>query len=291
MSIKDHGMLVSISVSKPQLTAKDDKATRDAEVANNASGAGHYRKDLYPKGLIAPIIATESAARAYIENNTYPWTRGERLLPGVRFMKFMEGFARYEIEFQQAVTVFLNNWTQVLKSAAAQQGDLFDVGAYPDVSELRQQFKFRLNFSPVTDANDFRVKLQEDELDRVRAAAEQQATESVNAMLRAPLERLREVVARLHETAQRPDRLVEGRKGSEVKPPIFRDSVVENICDEIALLHDFAELMPESHLTLAKDVADALPHPQQLRDNPAKRAETAKDMSALLARIDNMLEV
>ncbi len=48
MSIKNHALLVSLSVSKPQMTKKDDKATRDAESANNAHGAGQFRKDLYP---------------------------------------------------------------------------------------------------------------------------------------------------------------------------------------------------------------------------------------------------
>ena len=79
MSIKDHALLVSLTVSKPQMTAKDGKATRDAEDANNASGAGHYRKDLYPKSLVAPIIAMEAAARAYIASQTYMWSRGEYL--------------------------------------------------------------------------------------------------------------------------------------------------------------------------------------------------------------------
>ena len=86
MSIKNHALLVSLSVSKPQMTKKDDKATRDAESANNAHGAGQFRKDLYPKSLVQPILTVESSARAYIESVTYMWTRGEYLLPTAKFM-------------------------------------------------------------------------------------------------------------------------------------------------------------------------------------------------------------
>jgi hypothetical protein len=289
MSIKDHALLVSLNVGKPQLTAKDAKATFDAELANNASGAGQYRKDLYPKSLVAPILAVESAARAYIENTTYPWNRGENLLPVTRFMEFTDRIGKYQIEFDQAVTAFLNNWTGVMAQAQTQQGDLFDVSTYPDVSDLRSDFRFRIAYRPVTDAGDFRVQLQEDDLNTVRAAVEEQVRESTNEMLRAPLERLRSVVARLHEVAGKTDRVVDGAKGVQVKAPIFRDSVVENISEEIALLHDFADMLPDTHVALAKQVADALPHPQQLRDDPTKRAETRASMGDLLAQINGML--
>lgn len=289
MSIKDNALLVSLSVGKPQLTAKDAKATADAERANDAAGAGQYRKDLYPKHLVAPILTVESSARAFIEQNTYPWNRGERLLPTVRFVDFMERFGRYEVEFNQCVTAFLNNWTGVLQQAQNQQGKLFNASAYPDVSDLRSDFRFRVVFRPVTDMNDFRVAMQEGELDVVRKAVEEQMADSMNELLRAPLERLRAAVQRLHEVAGKPDRVVTTDKGGDVRPPIFRDTVVGNISDEIAMLHDFAAMLPDEHLSLAKDVADALPHPEQLRADPARRAEARKDMGALLDRINSML--
>lgn len=101
MSIKDNALIVSLTVRKPQLSAKDEKATHDAEAANNAAGAGKYTKDLYPKALIAPIVAVESAARAYIERNTYPWGRGRGsdLLPMTKFMDFATRLGEFEPYF------------------------------------------------------------------------------------------------------------------------------------------------------------------------------------------------
>jgi hypothetical protein len=290
MNLKDNALLVSLTVSKPQLTTKDDKATADAERANNASGAGQYRKDLYPKSLVAPILSIESSARAFIDRSTYPWNRGEHLLATERFFPVIERMDTYKLEFDQAVTAFLNNWANVMRQAQDQQGALFNANAYPDVMALRKQFDMRLNFRPVTDAGDFRVQLQDDEMERVKLAAEQQLMESVNDLMRAPLERLRETIQHLYDVTGKPTRTVSTRKGDvEVRPPIFRDSVIENIIEEVAMLHDFAALMPDTHLALAKDVADALPHPQALRDDPAKRDETRASMAALLQRVSNML--
>lgn len=291
MSIKNHALLVSLSVSKPQMTQKDEKATRDAERANNAHGAGQFRKDLYPKHLVQPINHVESSARAYIERVTFMWSRGEYLLPTAKFMEFTERIGKYQLEFDQCVTAFLNNWSNVLQQAQNQQGALFDPNAYPDLSDLKSQFRFRVSYRPVTDAQDFRVSLQEEELDTLRAEVEQATRESMESVLKEPLQRLREVVARLNEVTAKTDRAVVNKKtgATEVRAPIFRDSVCENIAEEINLLHAFAEVLPDSVLRIAKDVADTVPHPQQLRDNPDKRKEVNVQTTALLAAIDNML--
>jgi uncharacterized protein (DUF736 family) len=292
MSIKQNALLVSLTVNKPQMTQKDDKATRDAEVANNAHGAGQFRKDLYPKHLVQPILTVESSARAFIERSTYMWSRGEYLLPTANFMEFTDRLGKFQLEFDQCVTAFLNNWSNVLQQAQATQGALFDPTAYPDLSDLKAQFRFRVMYRPVTDATDFRVSLQESELEALRSEVEQATRESMNAVLKEPLQRLREVVAKLNEVTGKADRTVVDKKTgrTDVKPPIFRDSVVENISEEIALLHAFADILPQSVLGLAKVVADAVPHPQQLRDNPDKRREVNTQTAALLASIDAMLE-
>lgn len=292
MSIKNHALLVSLSVSKPQMTKKDEKATVSAEVANNAYGAGQYRKDLYPKALVQPIMTVESAARAYIESTTYMWSRGEYLLPTAKFMEFTERIGKFQLEFDQCVTAFLNNWSNVMQQAQQRQGDLFDPTAYPDLSDLKNDFRFRVMYRPVTDAQDFRVAMQDDEMDALRVEVEQATKESMNNMLRAPLERLKDVVQKLHDVTGKTERETVNKKtgATEIKPPIFRDSVCENIAAEIDLLRAFADILPDNINDLAKTVVDVTPHPQQLRDNPDKRKEVNVQTAALLDSINSMLE-
>lgn len=292
MSIKDHSLLVRLSVNKPQMTQKDDKATADAEEANNARGAGVFRKDLYPKHLIAPITQVEAASRAYIDRTTWDWTRGESLLPMARFMDFADRIGKFEIEFQQSVTAFLNNWSNVMLEAQARQGSLFDPSAYPDMTSLKSQFRFRVLYRPVTDITDFRVQCQEEELELLRAQVQESTREEINTALKAPLIRLKEVLTKLHEVTGKSEReTLDKRTGKlDVKPPIFRDSVVGNIMDEIALLHDFAAILPGDITAIAKQVTDIIVPAQALRDDPALRKVTNTNAGNLLAAIDSMLE-
>lgn len=293
MSLKDHALIVSLTVSKPQMTKTDAKATDAAERATNANNAGHYRKDLYPKHLTAPIKALESRARAYIEQTTYPWRRGEYLLPSARFMEFAEQIEKLKLEYEQLVTAFLQNWVNVLDQARAQQGDLFNELDYPDVSYLRDRFSFVLAYNPVPEVGDFRVELQEEELTILREQVEQQTKSAMEDLLRTPLERLREVVGKLNDVCKKEDRVtINARTGApEVKAPIFRDTVVDNIVREINLLTDFAKVMPSDIQQLASDVAYSLPDADTLRSSDGVRKDVADNTSALLSRIDSMLEI
>jgi hypothetical protein len=292
MSIKDHAILVSLTVNKPQMTVKDEKATRDVERANNAIDAGQFRKDLYPKALIQPISTVESSARAYMESRTYMWARGEFLLPSLRFMPFADRMAKYEVEFNQGVIAFLNNWANVMRRAQENQGALFDPSSYPDLSTLRAGFRMKVNYRPITDYGDFRVSMQEEELSALRSQVEQATTESMNTLLRSPLERLRKVVAHLHETTGKQDRTVVSKRTgqADVKAPIFRDSVVDNIIEEVAMLTELAVIMPPALMQLAEDIIEVTPSAETLRNDPVKRLLTHNESANLLTAIDSMLE-
>lgn len=292
MSLKENALLVSLSVKKPQMTKVDAKGTNAAERANNAHGAGEYRKQLYPKHLVSPIRAIESAARAYMENEAYPWTRSKFILPNPRFMGFMDTMGKYELQFEQATTAFLQNWVNVLDEARRSQGDMFNDKDYPDVIELAKRFSFEVIVEPVTDSTDFRVQMQGDAAEALKARAEKQAQDRMNDLMAEPLKRLRTVISRLNETVGKEDRVVTDKRTGlvEVKSPIFRDSVCDDIAHEISLLYDFIDVMPADVSKLAMQVAGATPSPDELRNSKAAREQTKADTSALLATIDSLLD-
>lgn len=179
-----------------------------------------------------------------------------------------------------------------MQQAQQRQGDLFDPTAYPDLSDLKNDFRFRVNYRPVTDASDFRVAMQDGEMQALRDEVEKATKEAMDNMMRAPLERLKDVVQKLHDVTGKTEReTINKRTGAtEVKPPIFRDSVCENIMEEISLLQAFADVLPFEINSLAKTIVDVTPHPQQLRDNPDKRKEVNVQTAALLDSINSMLE-
>ncbi len=292
MSIKDNALIVSLTVRKPQLSQKDEKATHDAEAANNAAGAGKYTKDLYPKALIAPIVAVESAARAYIERNTYPWGRGRGsdLLPMTKFMDFATRLGEFELQFSQAVTVFLNNWSNVMLEAQKRQGDMFDANAYPDVSDLKAQFTFEVGYTPVTDLTDFRVAASEAEKAVIAGAVERDLIRAQEQLVSEPLKRLRDAVEKLATVTGASRTKVNAKTGeTEQVAPIFRDTLIENLLHEVSMITESADLLPDNVKAVAVAAKDIAPHPDALRVDPDLRTKTHSASKALLAAIEEMM--
>jgi len=294
MSIKDNALIVSLYVGKPQMTKTDERGTIAAEQANNARDAGNYRKNLYPASLVKPLRAVESAARAYLESVTYSWARGEYLLPTVRFMEVADRMDKFALEYDLCATAFLNNWANVMHHAKQHQGKMFDHSVYPDVSDLKRRFKLITNYKPVTDMSDFRVaqSMKDDERAKLSSVVEANTKQATEDMLREPLERLRDVVAKLNTTMLKPEReVVNARKNViEVKPPIFRNSLVDNIIHEINLLHDFASILPDDINNITQLATTVVHDPDALRNSQDLREQTHIDTSALLGAIDSLLE-
>lgn len=199
MSYKDVAMLTRVRIELPQMTKKDDKATEAAERANKAHGAGVYRKDLYPKHLIEPITAIATAVRTYLYSQARPygWS-GSYLIPNTRLVAYLEQMGKYELQFRQAVTAFLNNWANVLFQAQQTQGDLFDATVYPDVATLAGQFVFEYPLTPLPAAGDVVLnELDETVVERIKSKVQDAEREATAAVFRGAFVELREQVLRI----------------------------------------------------------------------------------------------
>ena len=95
-------------------------------------------------------------------------------LPNVRVPAYLDAMGKYELGFQQNVTVFLNNLSNVMLEAQEQQGGLFDPTEYPDVSDLAKQFIFQYPIWPIGTIHDA-VQSDLDEAILSRMQADQNA--------------------------------------------------------------------------------------------------------------------
>jgi hypothetical protein len=290
MSLNQFALKVSLTVCKPQLTAKDEKATTDAEAANNASGAGQYRKDLYPKHLIAPIQEVESAARAFIARQTL-----EGVLPSSKFMWFADLIAPYEVQFNQAVTVFMQNITNVMTEAQKTQGDMFDASLYPDTAALRARFSWNVSYDTVADNSKFAqlmAPMDAASQARLSEAITKQVTTQQESLVSAAVSRLKDVVAHMAVATARGDRAVVNKKtgGIDVRPPIFRASLVDNITEITDLLQGYAAALPVEVVDLM-DKAKALTtaNSETLKNDPDKRKAAQTNATALLSEINDLM--
>ena len=272
-TLKDNALLVSLSVRKPQLTKKDYKATADAEIANNAHGAGKYVKDLYPKYLIDPIVQMESEARMYLYSRSLPWQANMHLLPSKDYIPFALQMGKFGRAFDQSVTAFLNNYAMALSSAKDMQGDMFNASEYPDLSELKGQFSLCVRYFPVSDQNDFRLKVSDETLAELKASAEAQVRETMAEAALVPYHRLLAAVERVHVQCNKPSGKI-------------YDTLMDNLAELVAGL-------PALNFTGDKRLADLIDecksklvrNPNMLRVDPEAKQDTADEAKRIMERM------
>ena len=204
-SLRNRAVLMNLTFNKPQLTKLDSKVTREAEAKHNAPGALRTQRQLYPKQLLAPILAVESEARAYLRNHGVEWgTAGMYLVDTTQYMKVRMELTKYETARGHEVVKFAQNWATVMMRAQQQQGDLYEQGIYPDVGEVVSQFKMKLFVAPL---GEFIPELFKDVEEEMR----EQITEDVEAATRdallsavaQPLKKLFSAVLNIHDKTSR----------------------------------------------------------------------------------------
>lgn len=288
---KEVALLTRLRIEMPQMTKKDGKATEDAESANNAHGAGVYRKDLYPKHLIDPITQVASAARAYMYSQTRPYGySGQYLLPNRRIVGYLDQMSKFELAFKQAVTAFLNNWSNVLLEAQSRQGDLYDPTQYPDVSSLADQFIFDVPVKPFASAGDVIMdELDADVQDIVMRKLQRTEQEEVRDVVRGAFTDLREQVLRIvKQTTVAP---VTNKKGEvEMKSGKIYETLTSDIKELTELLADLnfggspvlAELGEQIDMHLTIPAASLKGNPDVCEITNAKAKEILAQMDAFL---------
>jgi hypothetical protein len=94
---------------------------------------------------------------------------------------------------------FIREYPSLQQTAQNYLGSLYDPLDYPSVEEVATKFDFRLVFSPVPDAGDFRIDLPNSELDGIRQQYEANANERVEAAMGEQWGKLHDMIARMAE--------------------------------------------------------------------------------------------
>jgi len=276
MSLVNRAMLVQLSVTKPKMTEKDKSTTSEVAVRKHASEASvSVVKKLYPKHLLAPIVEVESSARRYIESVTQPWGRGLAMLPIAMFMEphnFSKRIGVFKMQFDQAVTVFLNNYSNVLTQAAVDQGDMFDVDAYPDLSQLKAEFTFDVSYPSLSQEGGLVLDLEAEVLAELEETIAKQQTARMAAGQRDLYERLGAAVKRIAVQC------------SNDKGKIY-DSLTGNLSDLLQVLPLLNLSGDEAFASLCEEARQLVVAPEAIRTVPQVREDTAKVANDILSKM------
>lgn len=273
-ALHEKAMLVSLSISQLSRTATDKKATKEVIAQHGAAyDAGKFNKSLFSDAATKAITKAANDARAFHYLNTLPWTdAGARILPSANFDAYTQGMRMHRARFEEAVQLFLDRYEDHIDEARRRLNGLFRADDYPaSAAAARSEYKFRFDVLPVPAAEDFRVAISKQEIDRIQAeiAERMQAAEATaNNDL---WHRLAEHVGAIAERLGDPEK-------------IFRDTLISNLRDLVTLiprLNVSADPRLEEVRKTAQEKLLAYPA-QQLRDFPGARKATAQAAQAIL---------
>jgi hypothetical protein len=277
--IGNSAMLVELNM--PVWTARkmDKNVSKEVDIAKGTkTRAGNYHKKLLAGAVkLDDIQRVASAARTWHYANTLPWSdNGARLLPMKNFFEYKQTLNDFEQQFNNAVDAFITEYPTLVSSSAFTLGGLFDREEYPDVDQVRSKFAFRYMFSPVPDAGDFRVDVEEQTKKELQ---DQYAQHYKNKLQEA----MNDAWKRLHDTlthmSERLDYTDENKKK-------FWDSMFHNATDLCGLLSKL-NVSDDPKLEQARrDLERALSgvDPSTVRESQEVR-ETIKK------RVDNILSM
>lgn len=284
--LKNKALMVRLSRKKITRN-KMDKAM-GSEVRDNKKvtddSAVRVNKSLFTKATCDTYMKVYNEGSKYFYRVSLPWDdNGWRLLSIDLYGDFTKKMKSYTKLYREQVVSFVEDLKSHIEDAQAMLGDAFNPADYQDLllpdgsvdtEHLFKQFQFEVEFNTVTNGDDLRASLTEDDHAVI--------ADQINAQALAKFQRANEhIIKTLHTCIfEIHDRLC-------VETNVFRDTLISNLedlCDIIPAMNIAGDpainlMASEAKLKLAKW------DPQTLRDDPKVRKEVAKDAAKIL---DNM---
>jgi len=281
-TLTERAMVMNLSISLWQGYRLDKEASRQVTASNGAaSDAARVNKHLVPKEYLAPVVTAANAVRTHFYDNTLPWRdNGDRLMTRKRYMAFIETHERLVGEFKEAVDRFLTiKYPSAVEQAEFRMGDLHNPNDYPSASELRYRFRINLDIDALTTSNDFRVQIDKEHVDKVKAAMEQAAEQRVQGAMQDVWKRLATTVGNFFERMDTPD-------------AVFRDSTVNNLAELVELIPGLNVLDDPDIELVRRQIEQKLTGitAKDIRKDPALRTELAGEAKAIMDHMSGFMK-
>ena len=280
-SLYTRAMLAGLRISAWTARKYDRKVSQEVADSHGASiDAGRYNKHLMPTDASTYKALNQhvAAIRQVYYDNTLPWSDdGWRMLPIKNYQRFTDAMREGKHKFDQLLREFLADYPALREEAKRRYNGLFSDSDYP--TNPGDRYAFDVEYNPVPSGGDFRVALSDEEVKMLSAQAEARSKRAFDAAQADAVKRLYECVSHIHE------RLTATTKGAEgeMKPGIFRDSLIENARDLCEVLVNL-NLKEDPKLESLRQQTEllAMTEPDTLRENADVRVQTAKDAQAIL---------
>lgn len=276
-ALTEKAMIANLTVGLWQGYRLDKKASAEITEAKGArSDAARVNKHLVAKEVLAPIVTASGAVRTHFYAKTLPWRdNGDRILSRKMYLGFIEAHEGLVNEFNAAVDTFLDrDYPGAVEQAQFRMGELFNRDDYPSASELRRRFYINLDIDAVTTANDFRVQIDADHVERVKASMERAAEQRIAQAQADVWKRIADTIGYFQTRMADPK-------------AVFRDSTVENVHDLLALIPGL-NVLDDPDIENVRTLIEAKlggVEAAEIRKDPAYREELAADAQAVLDKM------
>lgn len=281
-ALTERAMVMNLSISLWQGYRLDKEASRKVTSDNGADAdAARVNKHLVPKEMLAPVVTTANAVRSHFYDNTLPWRdNGDRLMTRKLYTSFIEAHEKLVAEFKDAVDHFLIvDYPVAIAKAEFRMGDLFKRDDYPSVTDLQYRFRIALDHDLVSTSDDFRVQIDQEHVDRVKASMEAAAEQRVHTAMQDVWRRMAEAVGYFHERMADPK-------------AVFRDSTIHNVADLIDRIPGLNVLDDPNIEAIRQMVSDNLGgiNAKEIRNDPALREELAGEAKQIVDKMNGFMK-
>jgi len=161
MNLDTCALLLEVSIECWTARKLDKQATQEV-VANKHAGsrdAARVNKSLFAgRSELKELESFAAGVRNFVKTKSLPWNNnGTQLLPTIQFLEFDKQIKTFEQEFYDKVQEFLAIYPTLIAAQAFALDSMFKRDDYPSVDDLQRKFFFRVTYSPVPAAGDFRV--------------------------------------------------------------------------------------------------------------------------------------
>lgn len=285
--IQNSAMLVDLNISVWTGRKQDKRVSEEIDAAKSTkTKAGNYHKKLLAgTQKLDDLQKLVTGIRAWHYAQTLPWSDGgSRLLPMKNFFDYKATLNDLETQFNEAVEAFLTDYPTLVSAAAFQLGDLFDSEEYPNVDRLRDKFRFRFVFLPVPEVGDFRIDINEQHKEELKAQYESFYENKLSEAMQDAWARLHECLSKMSEKlANAPSPRM--TKDGEVYTQIFRDSLVTNAVELCELLTKL-NVTNDAKLENARKTLESLivgVSPKDLREDEHMRLDVKSKVDEILS--------
>ncbi len=279
--IQEKAVIVRLNTSAWTARKLDKKVTKEIEETHNAHNAGRYNKILIAEEAVRKYQGIVNEARAYHYAVALPWSdNGDRLLPVAMLPTYKAKMKEYEDLWSEQVERFVNQYPALIDEARARLNGMFNPADYPETYQIRSKFDFSLKYYPIPTANDFRVNLNMEEIETLKAELSRETDRQKNEAIKALWEKIYYPVARMVERLSKPG-------------AVFRDSLVGNV-QEVLTVMDALNFEEDPAITRVKTrISEMLNYvlPEDLRTDRRLRETISNKAMEELKTIGRELDI